>query len=792
MGEFSARSLKLFRPPLKRIAVWTALLLLPLLLLAALLQLAGTWAVNHDPLKGRIETTLSRTLGGRLRYERLRFSVVPRLHLVIQQPSLSIPGRVSAALKSLEINLELLPLLRGRLRVADARLDHPEITLTVEGASRAPTGSGPGSGRSLAAMLGVMASAVPNLTIRIEQGRLTMTENHQQLLSLREIGGRVTMSPAGPAELFRIAGNAEAVLTDDAILPGPVRIRLGAFNADSRSLSFSHGEAAAIDAAITFAGRIDQYLAAEPAAEIAASGRVGSKAVKWARAAAALPEEWTLRAPVAFSQLRFFWKAGGAARVEGAATLPDNLWLTFDLERRPERFIIHELRLRDNDSQAALTLDIQGRVIDWSFSGQLARATFDRLFEQQRVDFGWVKGEFRSRVVLDRPRESTAQGRLEGERLVLPVQTRLPLLINRVVIQAAARTVGVEPLTLTVGTTRQTVRGRITALPDRWLVDLTADRLAWEPWSGLFASNGQRDGPASSGRRPFPFVATIRASTAVLTIGRWVVAPARVEIVQGPDRLKATVKEAVVCGVKLPGVITVGPAHARIDVMPSAADLNLENTLACLGELRHQITGTVKLSGELSGELSGGTEAAGAGQRLLETLHGTIAVAARKGRVRQGSLAMQILSYLNVTDLLRGQYPDPGREGLPYDALVIRATVNKGLLSLDEAVFTSPTVNLTGQGSVTLSDHTINLTVLAAPFTSTDAVIKKIPLIKEILAGALVTIPLRVTGPLDRPEVKSIPPAAVAEGLANIMKRTLQSPIQIMEPLLPEQQKRDQ
>jgi len=94
-------------------------------------------------------------------------------------------------------------------------------------------------------------------------------------------------------------------------------------------------------------------------------------------------------------------------------------------------------------------------------------------------------------------------------------------------------------------------------------------------------------------------------------------------------------------------------------------------------------------------------------------------------------------------------------------------------------------VNIVGNGSVNLSGRKLDLTILVAPFTTTDSVIKKIPILKDILGGSLITIPVRVKGPFDKLVVKTMPPDAVGEGLTGMMKRTLQLPFKIIEPIIP-------
>jgi hypothetical protein len=158
---------------------------------------------------------------------------------------------------------------------------------------------------------------------------------------------------------------------------------------------------------------------------------------------------------------------------------------------------------------------------------------------------------------------------------------------------------------------------------------------------------------------------------------------------------------------------------------------------------------------------------------------------AKKGKIYHGGVIVRVLQFLNVTDLLRGSFPDPERNGVPYDSLTLQGHVTNGLLKFKEMVFVSPLVNIVGTGSVNLPDRKLDLTFLVAPFTTTDSVIKKIPILKDILGNSLVTIPVRVKGPLDNLEVKTMPPDAVGEGLTGMMKRTLQLPFKIIEPIIP-------
>jgi len=69
-----------------------------------------------------------------------------------------------------------------------------------------------------------------------------------------------------------------------------------------------------------------------------------------------------------------------------------------------------------------------------------------------------------------------------------------------------------------------------------------------------------------------------------------------------------------------------------------------------------------------------------------------------------------------------------------------------------------------------------------------DSIIKRIPLVGDILGGSLISVPVGVSGNLNEPKVTLLPPAAVGEGLLGIMKRTLEVPVKVIQPMIPGKQ----
>jgi hypothetical protein len=718
--------------------------------------------------------------------------VLPRPQVVISNVSISIPGSVDANSKALNVEFELLPLLIGRARLADVRLDHPDVTVVLgtEPSKQGGTDAAP-SRQSLPSVLGWLATTMPGLSIRIDEGTLAFVRENESVFTLTDAAVRLAFSQtdgvpqrhaAGAEHPFRIVGSARGVLTGRSSFPGPVEVRIGSFEAGPQTFTVTDSEARALDADATVSGRIDDYLTTRPTADVDVAGSVGPDAIQWVRTTASLPEELLLRAPVSVSSAHVVWTAGRATRVTGTASIQRDVAIAFNVEQTPEHFVVDELTVRDKDSQAAFTLDFRKRVLSFSFNGHLAHSTLARVFEQQRVEFGSLKGKFRARIVLDRPRDFTAEGQLEGDRLVLPVKTRIPVFIDRIVAQARKQTVAVDPLVLTVGADRHTIRGQIAASPEQWLLDLDIDRLNVATIANLFGpetTDAEPTGsePSRAAEPREPVRATIRVSAGSFTAGTWTAAPARADIAIGPEPPHVTVHEAVVCGLTISGSATIAGEATRIAITAAANGQDLEPTLTCLVGKPMRVTGTYDLSGKL--------DSTGTGKTLVDNLDGTVSFTVKGGRFYADSAVVRILSYLNLTELLRGAFPDPGSEGLPYKSVVVRSTTKQGELVVNEAVLTSSTAHMAAKGSLDLRKQTFDITVLVAPLTAVDAVVKRIPLVRDILAGSLVTIPVRVTGPFDNPKVDAVPPGAVAKELGGIMERTLKLPFKIMAPVIP-------
>ena len=193
------------------------------------------------------------------------------------------------------------------------------------------------------------------------------------------------------------------------------------------------------------------------------------------------------------------------------------------------------------------------------------------------------------------------------------------------------------------------------------------------------------------------------------------------------------------------------------------------------------MTGTFDFKGTVAGEGKAG--------ELVKALKGTQDFVARDGRIDRSVPLKRILAFLNVTEVFKGKLPDMTEEGLPYTSMTTKTELRNGTLSLKEGILDSPFMKLIASGDLGLMTGEIDFVVLVAPLKTVDSIVNKIPLIRHILQGTLVSIPVEVKGTLTAPRVTPLSPSAVGSGLLGILGRTLKLPFTLIEPIMPKEKK---
>jgi hypothetical protein len=581
--------------------------------------------------------------------------------------------------------------------------------------------------------------------------------------------------------IIETTGSVEDIDVDFPELPGPVKIEHGKFQASRNTVTLKNIQASIFDSSFTASAIISGSMEAIDSANVALSGNVGPETVRWVSKIFKLPPEHTLRAPLSISDAHLVWQAGSNLAITGLASIRNGPTFSLDLRRYGGELAIKQLIIKDEDSHAAMTLTYGKNLVDFSFKGSLTEKALNRMFERTSFQHGWMKGDFRANIQLDKPGASTAQGHLEGAHLIVPLGGNEPLKITHANMRANNKTLKVDSATVSFADNHFVLKGDIQALGSGFRLDMDAATEAIivdKIQQALAGEKNLLETPSGkSSNKNSVLQGVIRLQAKSVSWGRYTTSPVSADIFFERKGVRASITDAALCGISLPGNLRFTDDYIKLDFKPEVIAEQMEPFLNCIMGKDSRITGIVDLRAEVS--------ARGKSNKLVQALQGKVDIRAKKGFIYRFPLVAKILAVLNVTELLWGIVPDITVEGLEYNSIIIKGDIRNGIFVLSEAVIDGTTMQLVGQGEIDIPNNSIDLIVLVAPFKTVDYLVSKIPLVNYVLKDTLISIPLRITGSLADPGIIILSPTAVSKGVLGIMTRTLLLPVKIIEPVIP-------
>jgi len=768
-----------------------------LALLAAVVMLAPK-AINSGEVRSRIEAVVAKELNGTFTYDRVELSLLPRPDVVLHKVQVELPGALSATIAAVRVRARLLPLFQGRFVISSIALEQPDLSLTLADgtAGRKPRRQPvpQRSGGSFDKALAVASRELPDLSIKIKQGKIALLREGRSIVSLGDLdaslafvsdGQEGPQDGTGGAE-YHVTGTAQATVRGTAALPAPLKVSVTRFDAVPGRLTITNARARLQDLDASLSGDLKGYLTGSPRSDYQARGTIGPEALAWLRSLASLPDTITFRAPltVASARLRSTGTGSTAARTfTVSARNEGGSAVSLELRQGPGLFSIDNLHVKDSDSDAVVKFSSGPEEEVASFTGSLSGATIDRLLVRGRPTPGWLKGDLLVRLPHGQWEGATVHGSLEGGQLGLPARHELPITIDRFTVHADDATVDLEQAALSLGQEVLQVSGTA-SLEDGGLgldLDIATEKLSLSTVRAL-VERKPKERPAvpgtDAGRTP-----NVRGS-ARLHAAAFVMDQYRADAVDmllniGNTRTTATLGHASICGITFTGSMQAVGSEVEISFKPQARGGKLEESLPCIFHKELAMSGTYNLSGQIGGH--------GTWDTLLGSLEGSIALSASQGRIQSDHVVKGVIAYLNSTSLLKGAHDKLMKEGVPFETISIRSTLHDGTLSLSEAVIRSRDLNIAAEGNIDLREGTLALNVLAAPFTKLDRFLGNVPLVKSLVGNALIAVPARVEGTFQHPSVKPMPVSGVGKNVTNLLKNTLQAPMKIVDPALPKE-----
>jgi hypothetical protein len=486
--------------------------------------------------------------------------------------------------------------------------------------------------------------------------------------------------------------------------------------------------------------------------------------------------------PLSFSEGHFVWDKEGKIFFKGDATVAKGPQISAEMHWTPRRLDVDKVSIRDQgrETHMAFAFDHEDEALSLSFRGHLTTETINRLFVTNPFTKGWVKGDFRTHILLNDPSGSSAKGTLIGDDIVLPIPSDFPLVIDSMDLNADGQHLSVEYAVCTWEDKRLALDGDVNLSQAGFelTMNLATSHLDLNKITEAFGK-----GPEAAEQKqrtalydlPIQGIVQVKADHLIYKDLNW--SPFHAEVALRPDKVTVSVTEADLCGISTPGVLGVSPTDYALDFRALAENQSVSDTADCLIKERVRATGTYTINGGIRGQ--------GKPEALVQAVQGDFELLAQNGRINQNVPMQRLFAYLNVTHLFRGKLPDMRKEGFPYNFITAKANLKNGKVIVDEWILDSPSMELTGRGQVDFIGNTINMDILAAPLRVVDGIVRRIPGVRYITGGVLVSVAVKIEGDLGNPNVRTLPASAVGEGLLGMMRRTLELPVKVIEPVRP-------
>lgn len=169
-------------------------------------------------------------------------------------------------------------------------------------------------------------------------------------------------------------------------------------------------------------------------------------------------------------------------------------------------------------------------------------------------------------------------------------------------------------------------------------------------------------------------------------------------------------------------------------------------------------------------------------QPWWQGLDGRMRMRVDQGRILEGGTLTTLLSAINLSKLpalLFGKRKDLSGPGIMYERLQMEAIMQNQTIHIRNVAMRSTAFDLVGQGNMDVDKNMIDLYLIAKPLQNLDALLSKIPLVRDILGGrshSLMRKVYHLSGPFTDAEVKAIRPREAGLSEAGIIERLFNIP----------------
>jgi hypothetical protein len=579
---------------------------------------------------------------------------------------------------------------------------------------------------------------------------------------------------------YLLNGEVKTFALDASFLPGKAEETSGMFRITQNGLSLENVRTKMIDSVLTVSGAFSKFPSYNSTVELSLQGEVGPKVTAWISGLIKLPPELSIRSPLSITTSTLLWEKDRNTKFDGRLVFGRETQVSLGLTKTPDELSVHDVSIKDKETNVTASLMLNKRTIDLAFKGILASRGFNRIFADNTYSGSSVQGDFSTHILLKDPKQSSIEGVIKGQNIPIPWGYNIPLVVESISLEGRGKSVLVDSAQFRIGEERFSGKGTVDTAQELFLVnvDLSSDGFDWETIEKI--AGGKKKVEGSTQNRSFediPLKGTIRLQSDAFTYRQFKWEPLHADVSFDGKTIRVRSKKASLCGISTTGDIDITPEGAEIDIALAAKDFELEPTILCISDKKVDVTGKFDMKAEI--------RAKGKLDTIAKSLNGSFTVSSQKGKIYKSQSLDKTLDLVNKTENVKGSLPDLNKTMIDYRAFTASGTVKENILYVDQSALDASSFGILAQGQVDLYNQTIDLNALVAPVNFAQSVVGKIPVLGQITGGSLVSIPVKIKGKLADPEVSFLSPSAIGSAFIGIMERTIKLPISIIEPVLP-------
>ncbi len=172
------------------------LLIKSLLIFSALIvvmMMIAPHLINLEMVREKIEHTVSKEIGGEIKYRRLDLSYFPRPHIVVHKVEILIPDSFTIKMHRMKVYPKIWPLFLGSLQVGIVTLEYADYFMKLPQIS--PEAAQPEQLASFNEIVKAISKAVrglpefklPQLKLRVDFGKMTLVDPFGRQFKLKEV-----------------------------------------------------------------------------------------------------------------------------------------------------------------------------------------------------------------------------------------------------------------------------------------------------------------------------------------------------------------------------------------------------------------------------------------------------------------------------------------------------------------------------------------------------------------------------------------------------------------------------